>query len=328
MGWGILGCGRVADKRIAPAIAASGTARLAAVCSRSIDKARDFATRHHATHAHGSLDSFLNDASVGVVYIATPNACHVDDALRCFSAGKHVMVDKPMALTVGDAQKIIDAANEKNLRLGIMHQQRFHPANRQAIELIRTGSLGRLLMVRAQVGMWYPPSDNWRLTPDIAGGGVTMDLGPHALDILCEIGGPIREVAAIMRNLAHPYPVEDFCCARLEFANGAIGLCDMAYCYHDYGGRLELFGDKGSFVVRGSLQQAATYQSWLRVGERCDPTLDASYPGCFTDGIRDFTEAVQSGRFATITPSDGLRVLSIIEAMHESARTGRPQLVP
>lgn len=327
IGWAILGCGRVADKRIAPAIRASGAATLAAVCSRSLDKARDFAARHEATHAYGDVDAFLNDASVEIVYIATPNSCHLSDALRCFAAGKHVMVDKPMALSVRDSQAIIDAARASGCRLGIMHQQRFHPANRQAVEMVHNGVLGKLLMVRAQVGMWYPPTDNWRLTPDVAGGGVTMDLGPHALDILCEIGGPIREVAAIMRNLAHAYPVEDFCCARLEFANGAIGLCDMAYCYHDYGGRLEIFGDQGSLAIRGSLQQAATYQSWLRIGDRCEPPVDASYPGCFADGIRDFTEAVQTGRPAAITPADGVRVLSIIEAMHESARLARPVAV-
>jgi len=324
MGWGILGCGRVADKRIAPAINASGIANLAAVCSRSIDKARDFAARHGATHAHGELSSFLDDTSVQIVYIATPNACHVDDALRCIAAGKHVMVDKPTALTVDDSQKIIDAANQRSLRLGIMHQQRFHPANRQAIELIRKGALGRLLMVRAQVGMWYPPSDNWRLDPAMAGGGVLMDLGPHALDILCQLGGPIRNVHAATRNLTHGYPVEDFVCARFDFASGAVGLLDLAYCYHDYGGGLEVFGDKGSFVIRGSLQQAATYQSWMRIGERCDPMHDASYPGCFVDGIRDFTEAVATGRPAAVTPPQAIEVMRVIEAIARSANQDGP----
>lgn len=318
-GWGILGCGRVADKRIAPAINASGTAKLAAVCSRSMEKAREFAARHSATHIHDSLDSFLSDSSVQIVYIATPNACHLADALACLKAGKHVMVDKPMAMNVRDSQAIINAARTADRRLGVMHQQRFHPANRQAIELIRSGMLGRLLMVRAQVGMWYPPSDNWRLDPAMAGGGVLMDLGPHALDILCELGGPIRNVNAESRNLVHAYDVEDFICARIDFAKGAVGLLDLAYCYHDYGGRLEVFGDKGSFVVRGSLQQAATYQSWLRIGERCDPMQGASYPGCFIDGIRDFTEAITTGRDATVTPKQALEVMRAVEAIAASA---------
>ncbi len=323
-GWGILGCGRVADKRIAPAINASGAATLAAVCSRSIEKAREFATRHSAARAHGSLDSFLSDPAVQIVYIATPNACHLADALACLKAGKHIMVDKPMAPTVRAAQAIIDAAHTANRRLGIMHQQRFHPANRQAVELIRNGTLGRLLMVRAQVGMWYPPSDNWRLDPAMAGGGVLMDLGPHALDFLCELGGPIRSVHAETRNLAHAYNVEDFVCARIDFASGAVGLVDLAYCYHDYGGRVEIFGDKGSFVVRGSLQQAATYQSWLRIGERCDPMHDASYPGCFIDGIRDFTHAVATGRNATVTPEHALEVMRVVEAIATSANRPLP----
>lgn len=324
IGWGILGCGRVADKRIAPAINASGAATLAAVCSRSIDKARDFANRHNAGHAHGSLDSFLNDPSVQIVYIATPNACHLADALACLKAGKHVMVDKPMALTVKDSQAIIDAAHSADRRLGIMHQQRFHPANRQAIDLIRSGTLGRLLMVRAQVGMWYPRSDNWRLDPAMAGGGVLMDLGPHALDIVCELGGPVRRVRADTRNLAHNYGVEDFVCAQIDFASGAVGLLDLAYCYHDYGGRLEVFGEKGSYVVRGSLQQAATYQSWLRIGERCDPLNDATYPNCFVDGIRDFTKALVTGRASTVTPSQALEVMRLIETIGIAAKEGRP----
>jgi len=327
VGWAILGCGRVADKRIAPAINAVSEAMLAAVCSRSIDKATAFAAQHNAARAHGSLASLLADPTVQIVYIATPNDRHVEDALACLNAGKHVMVDKPIALTSNGAATLIETAGRLKLRLGVMHQQRFHPANLEAIRLIRDGTLGRLLMVRAQVGMWYPPSENWRLDRGASGGGVLMDLGPHLLDIVCEIGGPVAQVQAETRNLAFNYDVEDFCCARLAFENGAIGLCDMAYCYHDYGGRLEVFGDKGSFVVRGSLQQARQYQSWLRIGERTDSPQDGAYPHCFADGIRDFTNAVLNGVPALITPQSAQHTMAVIDSIYESSRCSGPAQV-
>jgi len=318
LGWAILGCGRVADKRIAPAINAVAEARLAAVCSRSADKARDFAAQHNAARAHYSIDALLADPSVQIVYIATPNDRHLADTLRCLEAGKHVMVDKPIALSSADARTMIDTARRLNLRLGVMHQQRFHPANLDAIRLIRDGTLGRLLMVRAQVGMWYPPTGNWRLDRATSGGGVLMDLGPHLLDIVSEIGGPVAQVKAECRNLAFTYGVEDFCCARLAFANGAVGLCDMAYCYHDYGGRLEVFGEKGSFVVRGSLQQARQYQSWLRIGEQTDPPNEGAYPDCFIDAIRDFSTAVITGRPAAISTAGVLHAMEVIESIYKS----------
>src|SRR5262249_33477391 len=158
-----------------------------------------------------------------------------EHTLKCLAAGKHVLVDKPMANTSADAEAMIRAARMANRQLGVLHQQRFHPANRRAIQMMKDGSLGDLIMVRGQIGMWYPPSENWRLTKSIAGGGVGMDLGPHALDILMEVGGPISSVSATVRNMQFEYEVEDFICARLDFTSGAVGLCDIAYCYHDYG---------------------------------------------------------------------------------------------
>ena len=326
-GWAILGCGRVADRRVAPVFARMESARLVAACSRSRVHARHFAERHNAPRDYDSLDALLADPDVDVVYIATPNANHAEHTLKCLAAGKHVLVDKPMATRSTDAEAMIHAARKAGRLLSVLHQQRFHPANMHMIRLVDDGTLGPLVMVRGQIGMWYPPSDNWRLTKSTAGGGAAMDLGPHALDLLMELGGPVKQVSSTVRNMQHQYEVEDFVCARLDFASGVIGLCDMAYCYHDYGGRMEVFGSKGSFASRGAMQQAALYQSWLRRGETVEPMQEDSYADCFLAAIEDFNDAVRSGEEPSISAIDGLRVLKVIEAIYESGRQGRPVAV-
>jgi predicted dehydrogenase len=324
VGWGVLGCGRVADRRFAPVFAKTTDAELVAFCSRDLSKARSYARRHHARRAHRSFDDLLADPEVDVVYIATPNALHAAQAIRCLQAGKHVLVDKPMATCIRDALQVVDAARETGRIAGVLQQQRFHPANMHLIRLRDDGTLGKLNVLRVQIGMWYPPNQSWRGTPALSGGGVVMDLAPHALDLMTEIGGEIMRVDAQIRTLQFPGDVEDFACARLDLANGAIGLLELSYCEHQYGGRVEVYGSQATFTVEGSMQSAGTYHTWFRRGSTPEPLQEhVSTTDCYQAAIEDFTDAVQHGGRPAIDMMDGLRVTRLIDAIYTSARTGR-----
>lgn len=323
IGWAILGCGRVADRRVAPVMAAAQDARLAAVCSRSASRARYFAERHAAARAYHSLDALLTDESVDVVYIATPHTLHADQAVRCLAAGKHVLVEKPMATDEAGARAMSEAARANKRLLGVMLQQRYHDANMHLIRLIDDGQLGRLNMIRIHIGMWYPPGDNWRYAPELSGGGAAMDLGPHAVDLMCELAGKAQRVTAHTNNLQFKAPVEDFCSARLEFESSAVGLLDVSYCFRDYGGRLEAYGSEAAYVANGSMQSAGLYQTWFRRGDKPGTMHEDASNNCYAAAVEDFTDAVLNNGEPSIGPEEGLRAARIIEAIYESARSGR-----
>ena len=322
--WVIIGCGRVADRRAAPAIRAASHALLHGFCSRDVTRAAEFAGRHEAPRAYASLDEVLADPDVAAVYLATPNHLHAEQAIRLLRGGRHVLTDKPMARTAAEAAEMVTAAEQSGRILGVVQPARFHPAHQHALRLMAGGRMGLLSIARAQLGIWYPPSDNWRLDPKRSGGGAAMDLAPHALDLLMQIGGPVARVSALSRRLRFEYEVEDFCHAQVEFAAGGIGLIETAYCVRTYGGRLEVYGSDGTFTSEGSFQAAQTCRTSVRLGDAPAP-IETQEPG-FADGfiaaINDFTAAVREGRQPLVTARDGLAVMHVIEAIYASARTG------
>jgi len=323
VGWGIIGCGRVAEHRVAPAIRRTDGARIAAFCSRSPTRAAEFAGKFEAPGAYDSLESFLHDDRVHAVYVATPNDQHAQQVIACLRAGKHVLTDKPMALAVRDCEAMREQARQCGRVFGVCHQQRFHPAHADCFRLISSGALGRLTVLRAEMGFLFRPADAWRLRPEHAGGGPGMDLAPHAVDILLRAGGVVQRVLGNVANVRFDYPVEDFYQVRIDFQSGAVGIVEMTYCSHSYGGRLEVCGDEGSFLAEGSLMAADRYTSVLRSGpsRTAVEAKDGEHRDCFGAAIADFTAAIRDGREPTVTSMDGLRVMQVVLGGYESART-------
>ncbi len=326
LGWAIVGCGRVAENRVAPAVCSSPHARLIGFCSRSAERARAFAQRFDAPLAADDLDALTRDERVDIVYVATPNHLHAEQAIACLAGGKHVITDKPMALTVEDGRRMRDAAQAAGRTLGVCHQQRFHPAHVELFRLAAAGSLGRLTVIRAEMGFVYAPAPVWRQDRALAGGGPGMDLGPHAVDILLKAAGPVARVSGWVGNVRFNYGVEDVFLARLEFERGGVALLEMTYCSHAYGGRLEVRGDEGSYVVEGSLMASQRYESRLLNGPSRTPVAvrEAEFGDAFRMMVDDFSLSVREGRKPSVTAEDGLSALAVVSAAYDSARRGGP----
>ncbi len=327
LGIGIIGCGRVVEKRVAPAMNMSARAKVVAFCSRDLSKAMQFADTFGASAAYDDVSRLLADDAVQAVYIAAPNSLHAELANQCLRAGKHVIVDKPMALSTQQALSMIAASRQSGRTLGLMHQQRFHPVNQKLIRLIREGALGRIHFVRAQMGFWYSLAENWRLSPELSGGGAAIDLAPHVLDILLHAMGPIRSVDARCYDLHLHRGVEDLLTARVEFECGAIGQLDFSYCFHHYGGRVEVYGSEGTFLADGSLQQADRYRLWQRRGSDDLPLEEGETPPCFRLIIDDYADAVLSGRPPAVSMYDGLSTMNVIDALYASAKARKEWVV-
>jgi 1,5-anhydro-D-fructose reductase (1,5-anhydro-D-mannitol-forming) len=194
LGWAIITTGLHADVKIAPALNATPDAELVAVYSRDQGRAEAFAQKHGAKAAYSDLEALLRDPRVGAVFIASPNALHATQTLAAARAGKHVLVEKPMATTLDDAVAMVRACRKAGVKLGVGYHLRQHPGQRAAQRLIAEGVLGTVALAQGQWGFGVrgqngpPPRTGlrqWWDDPELIGGASTMmGTGVHVIDLL------------------------------------------------------------------------------------------------------------------------------------------------
>ncbi|RYY32876.1 MAG: Gfo/Idh/MocA family oxidoreductase [Sphingobacteriaceae bacterium] len=197
--WGIIGCGNVTEKKSGPAFNKVPNSRLVAVMRRDAEKAADYAKRHNISKWYSDADELMNDPEINAVYIATPPAQHLSYALAALKKGLHVYVEKPVTLNAVEAQQMADAVTQSNGKLTVCHYRRQLPLFLKIKELIETGTIGDIRTVQIRLwqsrkpGLVANSETNWRINPELSGGGYFHDLAPHQLDImLYYLGKPLK----------------------------------------------------------------------------------------------------------------------------------------
>lgn len=225
--WGILGVGDVCEVKSAPAMNVVDGSRLVAVMRRNEKLAEDYARRHGVPKWYGDADALINDPDINAVYIATPPNAHKDLTLRVAAAGKPVYVEKPMARSYKECQAMITACHEAGVPLNVAYYRRALPHFVKLRALIESGAIGEVRYARIELNQQLPspedPDDNWRVDPEIAGGGLFYDLASHQLDLLDWLLGPIEAASGFAGNQAGQYAAEDIVSAAFRFASGAQG---------------------------------------------------------------------------------------------------------
>ena len=333
IGWGIVSTGRHPDTKMAPAINEAEDASLAAVMSRDIGRAEAFVQKHGAATAYDDLDALLRDPAVDVVYIASPNALHAEQTVRAAQAGKHVLVEKPMALSVDDAQRMIDACDAAGVRLGVGFHLRAHEGHQRLRSLVAEGAVGRVSFAQASWcrgvrGQEAPPARTglqaWWDDPSLIGAGAFMATGVHCADLLrFVLNDDVAEVSAVS-DATPEKPLEELVTLALRFRSGAIANLLTGRRTPDYENNdVMVYGTLGRAGLRSSIEM--TQGGALAV--RTDAlTEDETYPehpfALYTKQVRAFDAAVEGNGEPLATGLDGLRVVEITLAMVESARTG------
>jgi predicted dehydrogenase len=226
--WGAIGCGKVAEVKSAPGLQKAEGSELLMVMRRDASLAEDYAKRHGVPRWTTDAESLIRDPEIDAVYIATPPGTHLEFALRVAAAGKPAYVEKPMARNYEECCRMNDAFAKAGQPLFVAYYRRRLPRFLKVKELVETGRLGRTTMVsyRYAGNRWQnldPNNPGWRYFAEHAGGGIFMDLGSHALDILDFILGPIEHVQGTAANLASPCEVEDAVALHCRFASGTLG---------------------------------------------------------------------------------------------------------
>ncbi len=338
-GWAIVSTGRHPDQKAAPAINAAQDTELVAVFSREMGRAQAFAEKHGARAVYDDFDALLHDPAVDVVYLASPNFLHCEQTVKAAQAGKHVLCEKPMALTVEECRFMMEACHGQNVRLGVGFHLRYHPAHQRLRDLVQDGVLGAIALVQAQWGYGArgqekpgprAPLSQWWEDPAMVGAGTWMGSGVHCVDLLRYVlGKEVIEVAAIT-DATEAVPLEHLATVLLRFEDGTLGTAIASRRLPDSRNDVVVYGSHGRCVVRDSL--VTDLQGEFEVVSELEQAQEWYAPpdplAMYVRQVESFNEAVASGTEPAATGWDGLKVVAITEAVVESARTGRRIRLP
>ncbi len=257
--WGVIGCGGIAMRRTIPGMMLSENSELYAVMDTNFEAAQKVKEEFGAQYAFGSVEELLAVSEIDAVYIATPVFCHFEQVKAAAKAKKHILLEKPMGLSVAQSQEIADFCAKQGVKLGVGLMMRFSAYHKEMKRLIEKGALGDIVSMRAQLTCWYPEIEgNWRQDKTKSGGGALMDMGIHCIDLLQYISGTkAKTVGCFAQNLTFDYSADDSASVLIKMENGATAYVDANFNIPDDAAkcRLEFYGTKGSILAEGTISQ-------------------------------------------------------------------------
>lgn len=319
--WGVLSTARI-SRRILPSIARSERSVAAAVASRELDPARSFAKKWNIPKAYGDYDALLSDAEIDAVYIPLPNHLHCEWAVKACEAGKHVLCEKPLALSVGDVDRMYGAARRAKVVLIEAFQFRFHPLMRMVREFLQEERLGKPLVLKGHFSFLMSDPDNIRLRRD-AGGGCLWDIGCYPISFMQgALGQNPREVFGWRR--VGPTGVDVLFAGQFRFADGVLGQFECGFL-SPYRVGAEVVCEKGTLHVPEAWRAGISAPGGLLVetAEGGRP-IPAPQTDPFQCEIEAMEEAVLNGVAPALGHADSRGTTAAVLACLRSAESGRP----
>lgn len=322
--WGIIGCGDIANKRVAPAMVEDPGSELVAFFSHTPERAREMADRFGAPKSYSDLDALLGDPDVDAVYLASPQHRHCEETIRAAAAGKHVLCEKPMAVTLDECQQMVEACDDAGVALAVAYYRRWYPKARKLKELISGGAIGQPVSARVFIaGLYDPTPDDWKhwRVEAVAGGGAMMDVGSHRLDILCYLLGEPRRVAGLTGRLTMGYDVPDTETLVGEMASGAQVLAQAGWNLRIGPDEMEIHGTEGSLI-------ATPFDGRPEIilrGQGEDQVLAVEPPATnmHLPLVASFAARVAAGEPPEFDGRDGMQASRLIAGAYRSQHSGK-----
>lgn len=333
LGFGIVGTGAIASHHAA-AIGAYEGSELIAVCSSSPSRAAQ-AEEKFQVKSYSNIQEFLNNDAIEVVCICTESGNHMEPGIASAQAGKHVLLEKPIEVSLERADQLIRTCESSNVKLGVIFQNRYKEGYQKLREAVEGGVLGKLIMGTAAINWYRAPSyyqtSEWKGTLKGDGGAALINQGIHTIDLLLDIMGEVDKVYGQIKTVVHDIEGEDLGVAVLNFKNGALGsITGGTSLYPGYPERLEVYGEKGSVIL-----EAGKIVAWnISEGNKPEGLDEKQEASGSSDPmaidfnlhlaqIRDMVEAIQEDREPLVNGQTGRRSLELILGIYQSSREGK-----
>jgi predicted dehydrogenase len=321
--WGLIGAGDIARRRVAPAIRESPASDLVAVSRARSDLVEAFAREFGARRWYVRWQDLVADSGIDGVYVATSVDVHAEQTIAAAEAGKHVLCEKPMAMTAAECDRMIAACRANGVTLGVAYYRRFYPVVRRVKAILGAGEIGAPVFAQMNALEWFDPgadhSRGWLLDRTRAGGGPMMDFGCHRLEVLVNLFGTVRGAAGLTANVVFDRDVEDTAAVLLRFDSGPCASVAVTHAVRDRQDTLDLFGTLGSIrcgnLNSGEIRIVAAGRERV---ETHPPAANVHLPL-----IEDFAEAVAAGRRPAVDGEVGRHVAAIEDQIYGVTATVR-----
>jgi predicted dehydrogenase len=325
--WGILSAASIARRRAVPGMLQSELAEVAGVASRTLEKARKFAEEFGIPKAYGSYEELIEDPEIEAIYNPLPNHLHVEWSIRAASRGKHVLCEKPVARTVAEARRMLEARNEYRVKIGEAFMVRSHPQWLRVRELVRGGQIGKLHSAVCQFSYFNVNPENVRNSAELAGGAL-MDIGCYAVRMSRFIFGeePVRAMACV--ELDPSFKTDRLTSAILEFPTGqCIFTVSTQLVYYQ---RMQFLGTEGRLDIEIPFNAPTDKPCRIFIDDGRDlyggaSQVTESLPICnqFTIQADLFSKAIRENLEVPNSMEDAVCNTAVIEALFRSAQTGK-----
>lgn len=337
--WGVIGCGGIADRRTLPGMMLSDKVELVAVMDANEAVAQNCKEKYGAKYAFKNYEDVLALDEIDAVYIASPVFFHKEQAIAAARAKKHILLEKPVALTVTDAEEIKRECEENNVKISIGFLMRFHGYHQKIKEIIAEGKIGEIVSMRGQFTCWYPDIEGaWRQKKALSGGGALVDMGIHVIDLMHYLTG-LRavEVAAFNQTQTFSYEVDDSSNLIMKMNNGSVAYVDSNFNIPDAASvaKLEIYGTKGSIVASGTLAQAEVgdvkilisddsleYDANQVRGELSAVSLEGTPLGnMYTKEVEGLCDAIANDSEVPVSVESAIYNQRVVEAAYKSSES-------
>jgi predicted dehydrogenase len=315
--WGLIGCGDISKKRVAPALKSLEQCELVAVARANHSLAESFAKEFSAKRWYKNWQDIITDEEIDAVYIATPVSLHAEQTIAAAEAGKHVLCEKPMALNTKDCERMIETCKKHDVTFGVAYYRHFYPAIKRAKEIILSGEIGEPVIVEINAFEWFDrkPAEPryWLLKKGQSGGGPMMDFGCHRIEVLQHLFGNVKEIQSQLFNLHFKREVEDTAYVSLLFENNTQAIIKVTHAAYEARDTFDIYGTKGTIsipVLNNGILVVKTEK-----GERSEnhpPHQNVHHPL-----IEDFTNAVMENRNPLVDGSVGREVTLILDNIYK-----------
>jgi len=326
LGWGLIGASDIAKTRMIDAINGQPDSAVVAVMSTSEERAKRYAADSGIPRYYTSVEALLADPEIDVVYISTTNERHKHEVMLAAKSGKHVLCEKPLALTMADAHEMLESCKQAHVVLGTNHHLRNAVTHRTVRRLIKEGAIGKPLAARVFHAVYLPPRlQGWRLDKPEAGGGVILDITVHDADTLhFALDDDAEEVVALSgRQGLAKSGLEDTVMGVISFRSGLLAQFHDAFTIKHTRTGFEVHGSDGSLIAEDVMTQEPRGRLFLQREEKREEVDLGERENLYIHQVRHFSAAVNGQGTPFATGKDGVRSLAVALAVLESAKTGQ-----